>query len=82
VTEGGSLSGLLKSGLGRFGLKAKPLPSDKRVIMFFVVGGLSLNEVDGVRQVFQDSSSFEQLPEILIGGTGLLDIVDVCNILN
>jgi hypothetical protein len=37
-----SLSGLLRSGLGRFGLQAGPKPSDCPTVILFVVGGLSI----------------------------------------
>lgn len=37
-----SLSGLLRSGLGRFGLQAGPKPSDCSTVILFVVGGISV----------------------------------------
>ncbi len=37
-----SLSGLLRCGLGRFGLQAGPKPSDCSTVILFVVGGISL----------------------------------------
>jgi hypothetical protein len=37
-----SLSGLLRSGLGRFGLQAGPKPSDFSTVVLFVIGGVSV----------------------------------------
>jgi hypothetical protein len=37
-----SLSGLLRSGLGRFGLQAGPKPSDCSTVILFVLGGISM----------------------------------------
>jgi hypothetical protein len=46
-----SLAGLLKTGLGRFGIqKAQPKPSDHDVVMIFVVGGASVGEIHHVMQ--------------------------------
>ena len=68
-----SLRGLLKSGLGRFGLQKQPHPSDHSVVMIFVVGGVSMLEL---REVHQEVDSLLSLggkcPQILTGGTVLL----------
>ena len=46
-----SLSGMLKSGLSRFGLKfeAPPQPSEHPLVIVFVVGGISMREIRDVQ---------------------------------
>lgn len=54
-----SLAGLLKTGLGRFGIqKAQPKPSDHDVVMIFVVGGASVGEI---HHVMQAASAVQQM---------------------
>lgn len=43
-----SLAGLLKSGLGRFGLQKQPQPGDYPLVVIFVVGGVSISEIHQV----------------------------------
>ncbi len=43
-----TLAGLLKSGLGRFGLQKQPQPGDYPLVVVFVVGGVSLSEIHQV----------------------------------
>ena len=43
-----SLAGLLKSGLGRFGLQKQPQPGDYPVVVIFVIGGVSVAEIHHV----------------------------------
>ena len=43
-----SLAGLLKSGLGRFGLQKQPQPGDYPLVVLFVVGGVSVGEINQV----------------------------------
>ncbi len=43
-----SLAGLLKSGLGRFGLQKQPQPGDYPLVVIFVVGGVSVSEIHQV----------------------------------
>lgn len=43
-----SLAGLLKSGLGRFGLQRQPRPGEYPVVVIFVIGGVSLGEIHDV----------------------------------
>lgn len=68
-----SLRGLFKSGLGRFGLQKQPHPADNPVIILFVVGGVSMQEL---REVHTEINSQQglggKLPQILAGGTVLL----------
>ena len=46
-----SLSGLLKSGLSRFGLQfeAPPQPSEHPLVIVFVVGGISMREIRDIQ---------------------------------
>ena len=68
-----SLRGLLKSGLGRFGLQKQPHPADHSVVMLFFVGGVSMLEL---REVHEEVDSQQirggKFPQILTGGTVLL----------
>lgn len=61
-----SLSGLLKSGLGRLGLQTVQ-SIDHDVIIVFVIGGISLNEIHHMKQ----EASIEG-KTVLIGSTHLL----------
>lgn len=71
-----SLTGLLKSGLGRIGLQRQPRPKDYEVIVLFVVGGISLAEMHDVLarvdELQVNSNPDSPLPRVVIGGTCLL----------
>lgn len=66
----GSIGGLLRSGLGRFGLHAQPVPGAHGVVVVFVVGGLSVQDVADLR-----AAAFQG--QLLVGGTALLRSADV-----
>ncbi|DBA79608.1 TPA: hypothetical protein ACH3X1_008295 [Trebouxia sp. C0004] len=68
-----SLRGLLKSGLGRFGLQKQPHPADHSVVILFVVGGVSMLELREVHlEIISQQGLGDKLPQILAGGTVLL----------
>lgn len=81
-----SLTGLLRSGLGRLRRQAAPKPSDCAIVILFVVGGLSLAELQEIQQAVDDRAAAVAAaaaeggggagaaapPRILVGGTALL----------
>jgi hypothetical protein len=73
--------GLLKSGLGRFGLVQKqPQPGDYATIIVFVVGGVSVADMRHVRHVVGEAASRQSdrtLSSVLLGGTTLISPQDV-----
>ncbi|PRW45607.1 sec1 family domain-containing MIP3 [Chlorella sorokiniana] len=52
-----SLSGLLRSGLGRLGVKAGPKPSDRSTVIVFVLGGVSLAELHEIQQAVDERAA-------------------------
>jgi len=44
-----SLSGLLRSGLGRFGLKSKPHPANHSLIILYFLGGVTVPELKEIK---------------------------------
>lgn len=52
-----SLTGLLRSGLGRFGLQAGPKPSDCPTVLLFVIGGVSISELHEVQQAVDERTA-------------------------
>ncbi len=75
--------GLLKSGLGRFGLVQKqPQPGDHSTVIIFVVGGISVADLREVRHVVAEKITGQPgraSVKVLVGGTALMsphDIVD------
>lgn len=52
-----SLTGLLRSGLGRFGLQAGPKPSDCPTVLLFVIGGVSISELHEVQQAVDERAA-------------------------
>ena len=75
-----SLTGLLKTGLGRIGLQQHH-PGDYELVILFVVGGLGMNEVSGVSSkidsLLAESQNTERnVPSILVGGSVLLQPTD------
>ncbi|KAI7845287.1 hypothetical protein COHA_001130 [Chlorella ohadii] len=52
-----SLSGLLRSGLGRLGVKAGPKPSDRPTVVLFVLGGVSLAELHEIQQAIDERAA-------------------------
>ena len=74
-----SIRGLLKSGLGRMGLLQKqPHPADHKVVILFVVGGISMAEVRCVQQAISaHQGGSTSVQQILIGGTVLARASDV-----
>jgi len=85
-----SLGGILKAGLGRFGLGAAigalgaaavagapaRAAHEYPAVLIFVVGGLSMAEWRGVRQELEQHT-FGHKPVVLLGGTALLAPCDV-----
>ncbi|EIE22710.1 hypothetical protein COCSUDRAFT_42345 [Coccomyxa subellipsoidea C-169] len=78
-----SLGGLLKSGLGRFGLVQKqPQPGDHSTVIIFVVGGISVADLREVRHVVAEKVTGQPgraSVKVLVGGTALMsphDVVD------
>lgn len=75
-----SLTGLLKTGLGRIGLQQHH-PGDYEIVILFVVGGLGMNEISGVScevdSLLAESQTIERkLPSVLVGGSVLLQPTD------
>eukprot|EP00890_Picochlorum_soloecismus_P006746 jgi/Picsp_1/897/NSC_04383-R1_sec1 family domain-containing protein 2 len=75
-----SLTGLLKTGLGRIGLQQHH-PGDYELVILFVVGGLGMNEISGVAckvdSMLAESHNIERkIPSILVGGSVLLQPAD------
>lgn len=52
-----SLTALLRSGLGRFGLQAGPKPSDCPTVVLFVIGGVSISELHEVQQAVDERAA-------------------------
>lgn len=74
--------GLLKSGLGRFGLvqQKQPQPGDHNTIIIFVVGGISMADIREVRHITHERVSAQpgRLPiKVFLGGTSLMSPQDV-----
>ena len=91
--SGALCRGLLKSGLGRFGIggrKAAPQPHDYRSIIIFVVGGVCIADLRAMAEELQAArAGTHQLggggdalasvgPSFLLGGTALIGPQDVC----
>ena len=86
-----SLAGLLKSGLGRFGLQKQPQPGDYPLVIIFVVGGVSISEIHQVLACIDAKTvaaaaaqaggsgggEAGALPKVIIGGTALLQPRDI-----
>lgn len=60
------VGGLLRSGLGRFGLGTKPHPSDGSILVLFVLGGVAATEVRDVMDVAQ---SLGHNSKVVLGST-------------
>jgi hypothetical protein len=73
--------GLLKSGLGRFGLVQKqPQPGDHSTVIIFVVGGMSVADLREVRHVVEEKVSGlagKASINVLVGGTALVAPQDI-----
>lgn len=73
--------GLLKSGLGRFGLVQKqPQPGDHSTVIIFVVGGMSVADLREVRHVVEKKVSGlagKASINVLVGGTALVSPQDI-----
>lgn len=69
----GSIGGLLRSGLGRFGLHAQPVPAEHGVVVVFVVGGVTVQDIADLRVAFQG--------QLVVGGTALVRSTDVVSAL-
>ncbi|BDA45712.1 probable Sec1 family domain-containing protein 2 [Coccomyxa sp. Obi] len=81
-----SLGGLLKSGLGRFGLvqQKQPQPGDHNTIIIFVVGGISMADIREVRHITHEMVSAQpgRVPvNVLLGGTSLMSPQHVIELL-
>lgn len=72
---------ILKSGLGRFGLRqVKPKLSDNKIIMVFVIGGINGVEVCEAKEA-QAIYKMEDEVDVLLGGTSFLTPDDVFDLL-
>lgn len=75
-----SLRGLLKSGLGRIGLlqPKQPHPADHKTVIVFVLGGISMAEMQGVQQTVSSfQASDGPSAQVMAGGTALTRPGDV-----
>jgi hypothetical protein len=75
-----SLTGLLKTGLGRIGLQQHH-PGDYELVILFVMGGLGMNEVSEVSNkvdslLAESHNTERKIPSILVGGSVLLQPTD------
>ncbi|KAI5065162.1 hypothetical protein GOP47_0019857 [Adiantum capillus-veneris] len=72
---------ILKSGLGRFGLRqVKPKLSDNKLIMVFVIGGINGVEICEAKEA-QAIYKMEDDADIVLGGTSFLTPDDVFDLL-
>lgn len=72
---------ILKSGLGRFGLgQAKPKLSDHKIILVFVIGGISGVEVCEAKEA-QTIYKMEDEVDVILGGTTFLTPDDIFDLL-
>ncbi len=67
-----SLGGLLRSGLGRFGLHKQPVPGDHGVVFVFFIGGVCMQEIADLRTTVVDKGR-----RVVVGGTALLNTTQV-----
>lgn len=58
-----------------------PHPGDQNVIVIFVVGGISFEEVGQIRRILDESSLRDQDMKILIGSNGTFVWHDIFNYL-
>ncbi|KAG0568011.1 hypothetical protein KC19_7G179400 [Ceratodon purpureus] len=76
-----SVGRFFKSGLGRFGLgQPKPKLGDYKLIIVFVVGGISGTEIRGIKEAQAGFPGAEGV-EVLIGGTTFLSPSDMRELL-
>lgn len=71
-----SIGGLLRSGLGRFGLHKQPVPGDHGVVFVFFIGGVCMQEVADVRTAVEAAVAAEDKGvtlRVVVGGTVLLN---------
>lgn len=73
---GTSIAGLLKSGLGRIGLQQHH-PGEYEMIVIFILGGISVNEVAQTRVYIdqcmaQMQTDGRNMPEIILGASSIL----------
>jgi hypothetical protein len=68
---GTSIAGLLKSGLGRIGIQQHS-PGGYELIIIFMLGGISSNEIAEVKSYIDFQSGHREMPHILLGGSSLL----------
>jgi len=78
---GTSIAGLLKSGLGRIGLQQHN-PGEYEIIVIFVLGGISINEVAQTRAYIDQCTAQVQaeernMPHIILGASSLLTTPEV-----
>lgn len=70
----GTVTNLLKSGLGLFVSSARPRPNQHPVLLLFVVGGVSCSEVRQIREAVLSSRTNI---EVVIGTTRLVTSHDI-----
>lgn len=78
---GTSIAGLLKSGLGRIGLQQHN-PGEYEMIVIFILGGISINEISQTRayidqSIAQMQSEGRHLPQIILGASSILTTPEV-----
>jgi hypothetical protein len=70
-----SVRGLLKSGFSRLGFtQQKPRPTDRPLVIFFFVGGMSFSDIRDIRDAVSTMMMTQQTsktPGVLIGSTHL-----------
>jgi hypothetical protein len=60
------------------GSQAKPKPSDKAVVILFVVGGVAAHELQEVAAALKEAGLADgDGPQVMVGGTALLAPTDV-----
>jgi len=60
------------------GSQAKPKPSDKAIVLLFVVGGVAAHELQEVAAALKEAGLADgEGPQVIVGGTALLTPADV-----
>lgn len=70
-----SVSGMLKSGISRFGLRNEPRPTDRKKMIIFIVGGITFAEIRYIHEVI---STYNFKPgNILIGSNDISTLTKI-----
>ena len=70
---GTGLGGLLKSGIGLFGVSvARTHPRENPALWLYVVGGVTADEVRAAKAIVEERSGAEAADRMVVGGTRLL----------